>query len=389
MKIVHIIDYFQPRVGYQETFLAREYAKLGHEVTVVTSDFYYPFPHYAQTYGKVLGKRRQPAGRRIEGKIIVDRLKSIHIPGSPLMYMSGLEENIYSLQPDVVYCHGMYSITAYRIAALKEKLGFKLLYDTHAARFNTNFNSTLPKKIYIRIWKSLAVPKLLKAKDAIFAVGEDEQSLLAENYGIPAYDIPIIRLGVDQTLFRLNVNAGKRIRKKMNIPKRDAVVIYTGKVSPEKDADILIEAINILKDKHLHLLIVGSGREEYLEMMVQRFWNRKNIHMQKPVDISVLPDFFSAADFAVWPGNPTISIAEALSCGLPVILPEFYGTNYLDASGAIMRFDRRNTRQLSEKIKKLAYNRNLVKTMGKKARVFAVTNLSWTSIARQTLDLLK
>lgn len=42
MKIVHVIDYFQPRLGYQETFLAKEHPKLGHEVYVVTSDRYNP-----------------------------------------------------------------------------------------------------------------------------------------------------------------------------------------------------------------------------------------------------------------------------------------------------------------------------------------------------------
>jgi hypothetical protein len=42
MKIVHIVDYFQPVLGYQEAFLAKEHAKLGHEVFVITSDRYAP-----------------------------------------------------------------------------------------------------------------------------------------------------------------------------------------------------------------------------------------------------------------------------------------------------------------------------------------------------------
>jgi hypothetical protein len=42
MKIIHVIDYFQPQLGYQETFLAKEQAKQGHEVYVLTSDRYNP-----------------------------------------------------------------------------------------------------------------------------------------------------------------------------------------------------------------------------------------------------------------------------------------------------------------------------------------------------------
>ena len=42
MKIIHVVDYFQPILGYQEVFLAKEQAKLGHDVVVITSDRYAP-----------------------------------------------------------------------------------------------------------------------------------------------------------------------------------------------------------------------------------------------------------------------------------------------------------------------------------------------------------
>ena len=41
MRIVHVIDYYQPKLGYQETFLAREQCKLGHEVRVVTMEGFF------------------------------------------------------------------------------------------------------------------------------------------------------------------------------------------------------------------------------------------------------------------------------------------------------------------------------------------------------------
>ena len=46
MKIVHLVDYFQPKVGYQEYFLALEHQKLGHDIRVITSDYYFPFVNY-------------------------------------------------------------------------------------------------------------------------------------------------------------------------------------------------------------------------------------------------------------------------------------------------------------------------------------------------------
>ena len=58
MKIVHVCDYIQPQLGYQEYYLAKEHAKMGHEVTVITSDRYYPFPNYENTAEKILGDRK-------------------------------------------------------------------------------------------------------------------------------------------------------------------------------------------------------------------------------------------------------------------------------------------------------------------------------------------
>ena len=42
MKIVHVIDYFQPMVGYHETFLDKEHARMGHDVYIIRSDRYNP-----------------------------------------------------------------------------------------------------------------------------------------------------------------------------------------------------------------------------------------------------------------------------------------------------------------------------------------------------------
>jgi hypothetical protein len=74
MKIVHLIDYFQPVLGYQEAFLAREQLRLGNEVTVVTSDRYAPFPDYMNTVYPLLGERIRAPGRFIEEGIPVWRL---------------------------------------------------------------------------------------------------------------------------------------------------------------------------------------------------------------------------------------------------------------------------------------------------------------------------
>src|SRR3989344_996114 len=99
MRIVNLIDYFQPKIGYQETFLSREFMKMGHETFVVTSDRYYPFPHFAKSVGNVLGKRYIGAGERIEEGINVLRLKSLELPKTNLIHLFDFEKTIKKINP--------------------------------------------------------------------------------------------------------------------------------------------------------------------------------------------------------------------------------------------------------------------------------------------------
>ena len=75
MKIVHVVDYFHPELGYQETFVAREHARMGHEVCVVTSDRYSPFIYKENR--NLLGNRIKKPGMFMERDIKVWRLKTL------------------------------------------------------------------------------------------------------------------------------------------------------------------------------------------------------------------------------------------------------------------------------------------------------------------------
>jgi hypothetical protein len=44
MKIVHVMNWYIPNMGYQENILPAEQKKLGHEVYIITSD---RIPHYS------------------------------------------------------------------------------------------------------------------------------------------------------------------------------------------------------------------------------------------------------------------------------------------------------------------------------------------------------
>lgn len=389
MRIIHLIDYFQPQLGYQETYLAREHKKSGHRVTVITSNYYYPFPDYDNTYLKLLGKRILVPGRKQEEGIDTVRLKSVEIPGTPLVLMSGLFETIRGLEPDLVICHGMHSITSYKAALYKKRLENKLIFDSHAANFNTNLDSSILKKLYRFLFRKFAVPEISGGNNSFFAIGEDERDLLANDFHLDKKNIPIIRLGVDTGIFLFSNQARINIRKSLKLKEDDKLIIFTGKIAPNKDVHILVEALNKLRDPKIKLLLVGGGKDEYLKLLQKLILIQGSLLLAGTVKNDKLFQYFSAADMAIWPGNPTISIAEGLSCGKPVILPEFFGTKYLDESKAVIRFQRGNTESLSEKISQLAYNEVLREKMGRMAGDYIRHNLTWKIVAENVLNLIE
>jgi glycosyltransferase involved in cell wall biosynthesis len=387
MRIVHLVDYFQPKLGYQETFLAKEHANLGHEVYVVTSDRYYPFESYENSFYKLLGKRLVGSGVRNEEGIKIIRLKAWEIPGTPLIYLSDLKKTLNKIKPDVVYCHNMFSITSARIARLKQEIGYKLIYDTHTASFNTNLTDSFPKKIYNFFYQRLAIPKITKESDAIFAIGEEEQKFICRKFQIAKKSVPIIRLGVDTNIFRYSKEFRNLLRKQYDITTSDTVIIFSGKISKTKDIHILLEAVRKLDNQRIIVMLVGGGDKNYISDLNRKFEKLRIVWLPF-VENKELFKYYSLADIAVWSGNPSISILEAMSSRLPVILPGWYGTMYLDESQGIRRFKRGDAKNLATELGDLVNNYDSRHFLGVNGQRFIQQKLTWQKIAKETLKLI-
>ena len=115
MRIVHVIDYFQPQLGYQETYLAREHQRAGHDVHVVTSDRYLP------EVRKIVAERRPTSTTDEACDFTIHRLKLIG-EYRTRVWLRHLESKICELEPDLIIMHGIISITTIRIAILKKRL---------------------------------------------------------------------------------------------------------------------------------------------------------------------------------------------------------------------------------------------------------------------------
>lgn len=74
LRIAQIVQYFQPRFGYADFFLATEFKRRGHEVCIVTTD------RYSQGAKMLRNSNREVPGRinREKESLILQRFIPIH-----------------------------------------------------------------------------------------------------------------------------------------------------------------------------------------------------------------------------------------------------------------------------------------------------------------------
>lgn len=380
MKIVHLCSYIQPKLGYQEYYLAKEHAKMGHDVIVISSDRYYPFPDYNNTVKKILGNRLVGKSDSFLDGFRLIRLGTLFEIRTQI-WLKGLEEQIKTIKPDLVICHEMTHYNSIRIAMLKKKMKFRLIYDCHGSFVCDS------KNILKNIYYSFFNYKLIKNNaDRIIGVTQGCVNYVVKRFKIPKEEIEMIPLGADTDLFYKNDKSGLEVRNEYSIKKDDFVIIYTGKIIQRKGVHLILEAMNKVKTKKAAVLIsVGYGDEKYckaIEELASRY--KKRYVSIGGVSNNELSKYYSASDLAVWPMEATIGTIEAMACSLPIICNKALIERYEHGNGFGV-----NPGEIDELTLRLEFfinNQTAAKKMGELSKKVVTEKLSWKVIAKKFLE---
>lgn len=393
MKIAHVVGYFQPKLGYQEYYLALKQQELGHEVLVVTSDRNYPYPGFKETYGYILGKRFIGAGTFTEERIKVVRLPCA-IEFKDQIFVRGLVKTLMDIKPDVVHLHdevSQFEMISFLARELyRKRLKYKLFIDCHADYLN--HSKSLLRRFIFNLVANPIHRRLYQRADGYIGINEGSCRWLSHELGIELDNIDCIPLGVDTDLFIRNDADREEIRTKLGITESDILMIYAGKITPIKDLDTLLYASAPLLHVNggLKLLLVGSGPKYYMET-IQKIIDELNLGnkviIHEFVKKEELPKFYSAADLGIWPGGISITIQEAISSALPIIIIQSDSADHLIEDENGLSFPRGNVEALRKCITVLTENEALRGEMGKRSRKLAEEKLSWANIVRQILKI--
>ncbi len=390
MRIVHYCDYFQPKLGYQETFLTRLHAEMGHEVHVITGNVYRPHPDYDDIWKPILGDRNRQKGTELFEGVTIHRLRTRFEVRTRPWHVS-CAAKIASLQPDYLIVHGMSLFGPMRIACYYRKVDHRrrptIVFDSHANAINSQHRL---RSGFYSLYRRSLMPLIRSVADGIVAVDVGSKSFLEEQCGFKSEEISVIGLGADTHLFQRCEQARTNLRTKLEIPATAVVFTYAGKIEAGKGIEIFIDAaVQLIElNKDVAFLLVGGGDIQFKSKLIERVPSslRKYFVWCGFVENSHLPEYYSASDVSVWPKRVSIGTFEAQACSLPLIVADSPILRDRVTIESGLRFSDNSVSSLLKQMLVLldAPERRLA--MGAAGRADVELHSSWSSIAHQFLD---
>jgi glycosyltransferase involved in cell wall biosynthesis len=369
--------------------LAKYHSEMGHEVHVICSNRTYPKQREYKVFSDVYNKRIIKPGKKEVEDFTIHYLPA-YFEVNMQLFLKGLFKKLKEIKPDIIFAHGLTRWTTISIVIWKKVFAKNviLIVDDHM-----QFSAYFPKfyrKVWYLIFKNL-IRFLLPVIDQVIAISNETKKFLNEMFFVPSQKITVIPLGVDCEKFNFSDESRRKIREKLGIPENAFVIIYAGKIVPEKGCDLVYEiSKDYLKNKHnVYLLYVGSGIEsQFAQDIRNRALNDgvgNRVLWHSHVDHSELPAFFSAADVAIWPYQETMSILQAAACGLPVILRNSDIAREYTAGGN--GFACATIEEQKIALGQLIDNSALRKEMGEKGVKYMRERFCWRKIAEQFIEV--
>lgn len=360
MRIGITTHNYPPHLGGLETVvreLARGFARVGHEVIVVTTAW----------EGRM--------GVAIEDNVTVHRLPAWHgseARGVPYAapFGPGVPRAFAALRRcDVLHAHGSLYLTTLLALAARRR-GVQLFVTEHVGF--VPYSSKLVNLVQRAAWLLVGRP-VVRRSAKVVAMNSRVHDWLRSRFGDKAV---FIANGVDTATFSPRSGPDRRAaRVRLGLPPDSVLALFVGRAAQKKN----LEALLRFPRTGFRLVVCGAKRSLGGDV----------------IDLGTLPhetmpDLFAAADFLLHPatgeGFP-VAIQEAMASGLPVAV--LWDSGYAGSidRGVVTAAD--SLDELAHAADGLAASPDRRKDFGRRARAFAVQFWSWDAAVTRYLDLFR
>jgi 1,2-diacylglycerol 3-alpha-glucosyltransferase len=164
-------------------------------------------------------------------------------------------------------------------------------------------------------------------------------------------------------------------RPEFGFAPEDILLIYTGRLGPEKNVDFLLKAFAGVCEavERVHLLILGSGPEEAaLKELAAQNGAAARVHFYGMVDYDRLPQYLAMCNIFVTASVTEVhplSVVEAMASGLPVVGIRSVGVGDTVEEGVTGFLARLDPASFAAKLTRLCLDMNLRQKMSDQARL--------------------
>ncbi len=352
IRIAQVCHVFLPHMGGIESETERLHQSLKKEdinTRIITSDLKTPLENrkdYAE-YNKTL-------------------FSFMNNPFAP-----GIIKHFIKNEYDIIQVYSAWFLPSFFVTFLRKK-----------ARIVTIFPGVYPNKatkkqlFFLRLYKPLAQYVLNKSSKILVQSNSEKEKVL-DIFNINPNKVDIMYNGI---------LLEKKIKK---INNKEKIILFTGRIIPDKNPDILIKAESILNNQNYKFKIKFIGtiddnyKKELIELANKLGINKKitfiqNIPLEKRKDLmKEYAESFTCVAVGSWEGVPN-RLTEAMQFGIPCVAYNSGGTAELikDMETGLL-INKLDEKELAEKIKVLYNDKNLYKKLGKNAKKIVRDKFNW------------
>ena len=205
--------------------------------------------------------------------------------------------------------------------------------------------------------------------------------------------IPVLHLGLDHSVFNTTVRAvlRGRAREELKLAENQFTLILVGNDWRNKGVPVLLDALAHLRDLPVVLLIVSREDQSSCRgLITEKKLDDRVLFLPPRKDIEF---YYAAADAYAGPSlqeSYGIPPAEAMACGLPVIVSSAAGVSEIvtDDVDAMVLDDPTDVDKLATMIRRLYEDKELRNRLGSKARETA-RRYTWDRNGRDLAVILE
>ena len=389
MKILHISlaapynDYW----GYQDNLLPLYQHKLGHEVTIITTNL---------IHGKDGNiEEVKPNRYKLTNGINVIRCKKNKKKGIIINKIVEIFNyyNIYHLiceiQPDMIMVHGLVSVITNQVVRYIKNNNpqCKLIGDNHLDDIITSLNKSKKAKFIGFLYRIMNY-RWIKYYDKIYGVTPWRTEYAHSVFGIPYSKLDTLVMGADTEKINFSQQGiiKQKIRNLYGIDLNNFVFISGGKLENNKKIIESMNAFKKIQNINLKFIIFGSVSNEIKDDFNKLLASDNRFKYIGFIDSEKVYDLFLASDCGVFPGRHSVLWEQAVGSGLPCIFKKYVSDGYVNVGGNCILLDNSTEEEIYDAMFKVCHNDNYFINMKNVAQTKGIKEFSYYEIARKSLQ---